>query len=121
MRLFAVMCALSAQQALRADALGVGSRAIALERASIMTGSATANIVAQFSRAASKHMRECVQHARCASSWTAIQSSPRRQAAPVPRPRAVLPRSLLVPMPCFRSTTSARSTIAGVAWIRIGL
>ena len=40
------MCALSAQQALRADALAVGSRATALERASIMTGPATANIVA---------------------------------------------------------------------------
>ena len=58
------MCALSAQQALRADALGVGSRATALERDSIMTGGATANIVGQFGHAASRHMRECAACSR---------------------------------------------------------
>ena len=52
------MCALFAEQALRANALGVGSRATAPGRANIMTGRATANIVAQLGRAASKHARE---------------------------------------------------------------
>ena len=52
------MCALFAQQALRADALGVGARATALERASFMTGGAT-GCIAQLGCAASRHMREC--------------------------------------------------------------